>query len=555
MDIGLLFRKRHALADEGLPWLRGDERSAAWCARRNATGEAGVSAILIRAVQAAAQHHAICDVRFSAKDGRPLLIVSSTSKSTGKVIESYLWSGSPWLAYLPNGSPDRATYYLGLLVLAEAMAAPTAYGELLNAYEALITATKGGALLAAHKDLLCRAADEVYYALRYMDLPVDSANDRLGDLKIYDLAAVGTISASTGVTPYVSQVFYEAAELHAYRVGTSGASSTPTVSPVKPTPTRSLKPRQTPPVKAPSILGLGRFVGRQAQLIYDGLRRNKTILLAGPTGTGKTLAVEEVAQQLPEARLVRVEGKEGLLDVDFLGNIVPREDQRVWQDGPLAEAIQAAQFDPVLLFVDEITRFPREQINLLIGFLNRKSGDLCRQEDLNVKGDGPFYVVRVPQDNSKVFVCPCDHLLIVAAANFGKDYAVYPLDPALRRRFTMVVEFDYPSKDAEIDLLARTAGLERSVAEVLVAVAIESRRVHENGDLPGQIDTASLIEWGRKCVEFEARTSPQVMDMAALTWADLVCGRTPDGRVDKGHFEALRDHLEALGKLPKGGVS
>ena len=35
-------------------------------------------------------HHAICEVRFAAKDGRPIIIVSSTSKSTGKVIESYL---------------------------------------------------------------------------------------------------------------------------------------------------------------------------------------------------------------------------------------------------------------------------------------------------------------------------------------------------------------------------------------------------------------------------------------------------------------------------------
>ena len=187
---------------------------------------------------------------------------------------------------------------------------------------------------------------------------------------------------------------------------------------------------------------------------------------------------------------------------------------------------------PSSLFFDEITRFPREQINLLIGFLNRKSGDLCRQEELNVEGDGPFYVVRVPQDNSKVFVCPCDHLLIVAAANFGKDYAVYPLDPALRRRFTMVVEFDYPAKDAEIDLLARSAGLERSVAEVLVAVAIESRRVHENGDLPGQIDTASLIEWGRKCVEFEARTS---------------AASDGHGRVDLG-----RSGLRAHARWPRG---
>lgn len=543
MDISLLFRKRHALADEGLPWLRGDERSAAWCARRNTTGEAGVSAILIRAVQAAAQHHAIVEGRVTTKDGRSLVVVRSTSKSSGKVIESYLLSGSPWAAYLPNGGADKITYYLGLLVLAEACAAPVDYADLLDAYEALITETKGGMLLEAHKDLLCRVADETYYALRFQGLPVDHANDRLAALEVHDLAAFGASGVSSGSVPYSPQVFYDAGQLHTYRSGAGAPTVTPTARPPK-----------TKPQVIPTLTGLGRFVGRQAQLIYDGLRRGKTVLLAGPTGTGKTLAVEEVAQQLPDARLVRIEGQEGLLDVDFLGNIVPREDQRVWQDGPLAEAIQAAQIDPVLLFIDEVSRIPREQINLLIGFLNRKSGDLCRQEDLDVVGDGPFYVARVPQDNSKVFTCPCDHLLIVAAANFGKDYAVYPLDPALRRRFTMVVEFDYPTKDAEIDLLARSAGLDRAVAETLVAVAIESRRVHDNGDLPGQIDTASLIEWGRKCVEFEARTFTAVMDMAALTWADLVCGRTPDGRVNPGHFAALRDHLDALGTLPKGAT-
>lgn len=547
MDIGLLFRKRHALTEEGLPWLRGDERGA-WCARRNTTGEAGASAILIRAVQAAVQHHVINETRFTARDGRAITIVSSISKSTSKVIESYLQAGTPWAAYLPNGGPDKCTYYLGLLVLAEAMAAPSAYGDLLDAYEELVTATKGGVILETHKELLCRVADEVYCALRYQDLPVDSAHDRLKDLQVYDLATFSAVGLSGGVAPYSPQVFHDVAQLRAYRSG----ASVPAPSPAA----RASKTRSRSTSRAATVLnGLGRFVGRQAQLIYDGLQRGKTVLLAGPTGTGKTLAVEEVAQQMPDARLVRVEGKEGLLDVDFLGNIVPREDQRVWQDGPLAEAIQAAQIDPVILFLDEVTRFPREQINLLIGFFNRKSGDLCRQEDLNLEGDGPFYVARVPQDNSKVFACPCEHLLIVAAANFGKDYAVYPLDPALRRRFTMVVEFDYPGKDAEIDLLVRSTALDRTLAEVLVAVAIESRRVHENGDLPGQIDTASLIEWGHKCVEFEARTTSQVMDMAALTWADLVCGRTHDGRVNQGHFAALRDHLEALGKLPKSGAT
>jgi MoxR-like ATPase len=70
------------------------------------------------------------------------------------------------------------------------------------------------------------------------------------------------------------------------------------------------------PVTIPTLSGLGHFVGQQAQLVYDGLRRGKTVLLAGQTGTGKTLAVEEVAQQMPDARLVGIKGKEGRLDCE-----------------------------------------------------------------------------------------------------------------------------------------------------------------------------------------------------------------------------------------------
>ena len=63
-------------------------------------------------------------------------------------------------------------------VAEEAFAAPADHGDLLDAYEALIAETKGGAVLETHKALLCRTADEIYYAARYMGLPVDAANAR-----------------------------------------------------------------------------------------------------------------------------------------------------------------------------------------------------------------------------------------------------------------------------------------------------------------------------------------------------------------------------------------
>ena len=55
-------------------------------------------------------------------------------------------------------------------------------------------------------------------------------------------------------------------------------------------------------------------------------------LLAGPTGTGKTFAVGLIARVLGW-RVETVEGKEGLIDLDFLGAYIPAEDdprKRLW---------------------------------------------------------------------------------------------------------------------------------------------------------------------------------------------------------------------------------
>ncbi|MEW5869900.1 MAG: hypothetical protein AB1894_11535 [Chloroflexota bacterium] len=49
MDIHLLFRKKSPLSAEGLPWLRGAEEHE-FTAKRNTTGRASVSAILVRAL-------------------------------------------------------------------------------------------------------------------------------------------------------------------------------------------------------------------------------------------------------------------------------------------------------------------------------------------------------------------------------------------------------------------------------------------------------------------------------------------------------------------------
>jgi hypothetical protein len=70
--------------------------------------------------------------------------------------------------------------------------------------------------------------------------------------------------------------------------------------------------------------------------------------------------------------------------------------------------------------------------------------------------------------------------------------------------------------------------------------------------LPGCIDTASLLHWGRKCALAGAGTVADVMRQGECTWADLVVGRNHVGKINRGAFDALTDYLDTLKLLPTG---
>jgi MoxR-like ATPase len=178
-----------------------------------------------------------------------------------------------------------------------------------------------------------------------------------------------------------------------------------------------------------------------------------------------------------------------------------------------------------------------------------KDGDTCRKMGLAVPGSGPFYVIEAPLTSEVVF-CPVRHLRIAAAGNFGRAYQVYDLDPAVRRRFDTVIEFDYLEYREELGLILREVPeIPIRAAEASVRVAQETRRLMGNGELPGCVDTASLLNWVRKCSRSGAISVSAIMDQARLTWADTVCGRDHTGRVNAGNLQALQDYLTSLGIL------
>lgn len=518
MDASLLFRKKAALTEDGLDWLKGSDEFP-FTAKRNPTGKAAVSAILIRALLAALDGNILQATALPTG-----LAAQVVSKSTPGAA-AWCWNdGDTW--FLPHGEPNKITYHLGVLFIAWALAEPARAADFWNAYAHLLAGYQTHGKTAAIKEQLVRAGDELYYFGRYRDAAVDVSNDLFPNLTIAETKGA---RSPGGVSLDIAPL-------------TDGDALRRMMGRVKPATITKSKTTSAPDI------GAG-FVGWQVKTLSATLRDGLNALLAGPTGTGKSFAVQQAVLD-STAALVTIEGKEGLTDLDFLGAILPQSDgTRRWVDGPILRALRQAQYEPVVLFLDEINRVRREYLNILLGLMNPKPAELCQRQGLSVTGDGPFYIVEVPM-TSEVVWCPNTHLRIVGAGNFGADYAVYPLDPAVRRRFDVVIEFDYLPLEQEQALVESRAKLPAQVARALCLVAQYTRQMRRNGDLPGCIDTASLLGWARQCAQAKAATVADVMRLGQLVWADLACGRDHLGLLRSAKFAGLTDYLVSQGTLP-----
>ena len=254
-----------------------------------------------------------------------------------------------------------------------------------------------------------------------------------------------------------------------------------------------------------------RVVGDELDLFTAAYHQHIPVLLKGPTGCGKTRFVEYMAwklgrplsvmkedgaQQLKEGEvrvpLVTIACHEDLTASDLVGRYLLDANGTRWIDGPMTRAVK----NGAILYLDEVVE-ARKDTTVLIHPLTDHRRIL-------------------PIEKTGSIVEADDRFLLCISYNPGYQSALKDLKHSTRQRF-ISIEFDYPPRDIEAEIIARESGCTAEIADSLAKLGEKIRNLKEHGLQEGA-STRLLIYAGRLISEgIEIRRACQVAIVWTLT--------------------------------------
>ena len=254
-----------------------------------------------------------------------------------------------------------------------------------------------------------------------------------------------------------------------------------------------------------------RVVGDELDLFTAAYHQHIPVLLKGPTGCGKTRFVEYMAwklgrplsvmkedgaQELKEGEvrvpLVTIACHEDLTASDLVGRYLLDANGTRWIDGPMTRAVK----NGAILYLDEVVE-ARKDTTVLIHPLTDHRRIL-------------------PIEKTGSIVEADDRFLLCISYNPGYQSALKDLKHSTRQRF-ISIEFDYPPRDIEAEIIARESGCTVEIADSLAKLGEKIRNLEEHGLQEGA-STRLLIYAGRLISEgIEIRRACQVAIVWTLT--------------------------------------
>jgi nitric oxide reductase NorQ protein len=212
-------------------------------------------------------------------------------------------------------------------------------------------------------------------------------------------------------------------------------------------------------------------IADEIEVFTAAYARRLPVLLKGPTGCGKTRFVEYMAATLKPAgngpALVTVACHEDLTGSDLVGRYLIEGDETVWIDGPLTQAVKTG----AICYLDEIVEARKDTIVLIHPLTDHR-----RILPIDKKGE----ILEAHRD-----------FLLVISYNPGYQSVMKDLKQSTRQRFVSL-EFDYPARDKEAQIIAHEAPIDMTTAMELATLGEKVRNLRAGGLSEG-VSTRLLI--------------------------------------------------------------
>ncbi|MFW6457249.1 MAG: CbbQ/NirQ/NorQ/GpvN family protein [Planctomycetota bacterium] len=196
-------------------------------------------------------------------------------------------------------------------------------------------------------------------------------------------------------------------------------------------------------------------VENECDFFRSAYRQQLPLLLKGPTGCGKTRFVERMAWEM-ELPLITVSCHEDLSAADLVGRYLFKENQTVWEDGPLTLAVRYGG----ICYLDEVVE-ARNDTSVIIHSLTDHRRLL--------------YIDKIQE-----VVKAHPNFMMVLSYNPGYQNVRKDLKESTKQRFT-ALSFDYPPEEVEAKIVAEEADIDMDNARTLAKVGQKIRNLKGYG--------------------------------------------------------------------------
>lgn len=207
--------------------------------------------------------------------------------------------------------------------------------------------------------------------------------------------------------------------------------------------------------------------GKEIEVFEHCYKNKLPLLLKGPTGSGKSRFVEYMADKLGR-ELISVVCHEETSTVDLLGRYIVKGADTVWIDGPLTRAIRTG----AIIYLDEIAEARPDVLVVIHSLTDHRRQLFLERHNESLEAS--------------------DEFMLIASYNPGYQRGYKEVKPSTRQRFVMM-NFDYPTRDVEVEIIEKETGIDKSTALKLVSIAGKVRQLTELG-LSETISTRLLID-------------------------------------------------------------